>query len=144
MDTVGFIRKPHELVKAFRATLEEARLADVLIMVLDGADAQMEGRRRRGGGARQPGEKKPPRVEAVNKCDLIAPEAQPRSISAHPQGKNDGEAAPARGGRLEAGAQEVRLLDRFCPIRPGPARLHAMGGVLEQRHNGEAWRCACA
>ena len=31
VDTVGFIRKlPHDLVKAFRATLEEARLADVL------------------------------------------------------------------------------------------------------------------
>ena len=47
VDTVGFIRKlPHELVKAFRATLEEARLADVLVLVLDGADAQMESRRR--------------------------------------------------------------------------------------------------
>jgi GTP-binding protein HflX len=35
-DTVGFIRKlPHELVAAFRATLEELRDADVLLHVLD-------------------------------------------------------------------------------------------------------------
>lgn len=35
-DTVGFIRKlPHELVDAFRATLEEAVIADFLIHVLD-------------------------------------------------------------------------------------------------------------
>jgi len=37
-DTVGFIdRLPHSLVAAFRATLEEARDADLLIHVVDGA-----------------------------------------------------------------------------------------------------------
>ena len=35
-DTVGFVRKlPHDLVEAFRSTLEEAVLADFLILVLD-------------------------------------------------------------------------------------------------------------
>ncbi|MCX7018886.1 MAG: GTPase HflX [Candidatus Sumerlaeota bacterium] len=35
-DTVGFIRKlPHTLIDAFKATLEEAQLADMLIHVLD-------------------------------------------------------------------------------------------------------------
>lgn len=35
-DTVGFIRKlPHDLVEAFKATLEEAQLATILIHVLD-------------------------------------------------------------------------------------------------------------
>ncbi len=35
-DTVGFIRKlPHHLVASFRATLEEARAADVLLHVVD-------------------------------------------------------------------------------------------------------------
>jgi GTP-binding protein HflX len=38
-DTVGFIRKlPHHLVDAFKATLEEAVLADLLIIVADAAD----------------------------------------------------------------------------------------------------------
>ena len=36
VDTVGFIRKlPHHLVKAFKSTLEEAALADVLLHVID-------------------------------------------------------------------------------------------------------------
>lgn len=35
-DTVGFIRKlPHQLVEAFKSTLEEAVLADILLVVLD-------------------------------------------------------------------------------------------------------------
>ena len=35
-DTVGFVRKlPHQLVEAFKSTLEEAVLADILILVLD-------------------------------------------------------------------------------------------------------------
>lgn len=38
-DTVGFIKNlPHHLVKAFRSTLDEARLADVLIIVCDASD----------------------------------------------------------------------------------------------------------
>ncbi|MGZ6260874.1 MAG: GTPase HflX, partial [Candidatus Limnocylindrales bacterium] len=38
-DTVGFIHKlPHQLVEAFRATLEEVNRADVLIEVVDAAD----------------------------------------------------------------------------------------------------------
>ncbi|MCF0248304.1 MAG: GTPase HflX, partial [Synergistes sp.] len=40
-DTVGFIRKlPPELVAAFRATLEEAANADLLLLVLDSADKE--------------------------------------------------------------------------------------------------------
>ena len=42
VDTVGFISKlPHALVDAFRSTLEEALLADVLLIVSDGASEEM-------------------------------------------------------------------------------------------------------
>jgi GTP-binding protein HflX len=42
-DTVGFIRKlPHQLVEAFKSTLEEAVLADFLIVVIDAADPDAE------------------------------------------------------------------------------------------------------
>ena len=35
-DTVGFVRNlPHRLIEAFKATLEEAALADFLIHILD-------------------------------------------------------------------------------------------------------------
>ena len=141
VDTVGFIRKlPHELVKAFRATLEEARLADVMIMVLDGADAQMEGRRRTVEEVLDSlGATEAPRVEAVNKCDLIAPDAQSLPgalyISAS-TGENVEKLLLRVESELEAGAQEVRLLipfSRYALV----SRLHAMGGVLEQRHSEE-------
>ena len=141
VDTVGFIRKlPHELVKAFRATLEEARLADVLIMVMDGADAQMEGRRRTVEEVLDSlGATEAPRVEAVNKCDLIAPDAQSLPgalyISAS-TGENVEKLLLRVESELEAGAQEVRLLipfSRYALV----SRLHAMGGVLEQRHSEE-------
>lgn len=40
-DTVGFIRNlPHDLVQSFRATLEEAVLADFLIHVIDASSSQ--------------------------------------------------------------------------------------------------------
>ena len=140
VDTVGFIRKlPHELVKAFRATLEEARLADVLIMVLDGADAQMEGRRRTVEEVLDSlGATEAPRVEAVNKCDLIAPDAQSLPgalyISAS-TGENveklllrvESEAGGGRAGGTSA--------DSLQPIRPGqpPARHGWRAGAAPQR-----------
>ena len=141
VDTVGFIRKlPHELVKAFRATLEEARLADVLVLVLDGADAQMESRRRTVEEVLDSlGATEAPRVEAVNKCDLIAPEAQSLPgalyISAS-TGRSVENLLLRVENELDAGAQEVRLLvpfSRYALV----SRLHAMGGVLEQRHSEE-------
>jgi GTPase len=43
-DTVGFIRKlPHHLVASFRATLEEARGADVLLHIVDASHPDWEG-----------------------------------------------------------------------------------------------------
>jgi GTP-binding protein HflX len=56
-DTVGFIRNlPHELVASFKATLEEARQADLLLHVVDAsspeAEAQIAGGQRRPRGAR--------------------------------------------------------------------------------------------
>jgi GTPase len=40
-DTVGFIRKlPHQLVEAFKATLEETVLADLIVHVVDGSEPE--------------------------------------------------------------------------------------------------------
>ena len=42
-DTVGFIRKlPHNLIDAFRSTLEEAKYADVILHVADAANPQLD------------------------------------------------------------------------------------------------------
>ena len=46
-DTVGFINKlPHNLVDAFRSTLEEAKYADIIVHVIDASDPQAEMHRR--------------------------------------------------------------------------------------------------
>ena len=40
-DTVGFIRNlPHHLIRAFRSTLDEATLSDVLLVVIDSSDPE--------------------------------------------------------------------------------------------------------
>ena len=42
-DTVGFIQKlPHGLVKAFRATLEESKFADILVHVVDSSNSMRQ------------------------------------------------------------------------------------------------------
>lgn len=42
-DTVGFIsRLPHEFIKAFGSTLEEARTADLLLHIVDASDPMMD------------------------------------------------------------------------------------------------------
>jgi GTP-binding protein HflX len=44
-DTVGFVRAlPHELIAAFRSTLQEAREADLLLHVVDAADPKRQER----------------------------------------------------------------------------------------------------
>jgi GTP-binding protein HflX len=74
-DTVGFIHKlPHQLVDAFRATLEEVTRADVLLEVADVSDPHVKEHRvtvqevldQLGAGRK-------PRLVAYNKADLLAP-----------------------------------------------------------------------
>jgi len=73
-DTVGFIHKlPHQLVDAFRATLEEVNRADVLIEVVDVADAHAtEHRATVQQVLDELGAGEKPRLVAWNKADLIA------------------------------------------------------------------------
>ena len=75
-DTVGFIRKlPHDLVSAFRSTLEEATLADVLVIVSDGASPDLVSQHDTVEQVlRDLGADHQPRVEVLNKCDLLPPD----------------------------------------------------------------------
>ncbi len=75
VDTVGFIRKlPHTLVSAFRSTLEEAALADVLVIVNDGSSREMSSQHDTVEEVlRELGATEQQRIEVVNKCDLTDP-----------------------------------------------------------------------
>ena len=70
-DTVGFIRKlPHTLVSAFRSTLEEAALADVLVIVSDGSSKDMLSQHDTVEEVlAELGATEQKRIEAINKCD---------------------------------------------------------------------------
>ncbi len=70
-DTVGFIRKlPHTLVSAFRSTLEEAALADVLVIVSDGSSKEMFSQHDTVEEVlAELGATEQKRIEVINKCD---------------------------------------------------------------------------
>jgi GTP-binding protein HflX len=87
-DTVGFINHlPHELVAAFRSTLEETRQADLLLHVVDAA-----GPRRDGCIADveevlgEIGVSDRPQIQVFNKIDLVT-DAGPR-LERHPDGRS--------------------------------------------------------
>lgn len=71
-DTVGFIRDlPHDLVAAFRATLEEAREAALLLHVVDAADPERVARISQVEGVLDEiGAADVPRLQVFNKIDL--------------------------------------------------------------------------
>jgi GTP-binding protein HflX len=80
-DTVGFINKlPHDLVDAFRATLEEVMRADLLLEVVDAADPDFLGQQaavqtvldQLGAGDK-------PRITVYNKVDLLPDGGTPPS-----------------------------------------------------------------
>ena len=77
-DTVGFIHKlPHQLVDAFRATLDEVRRADILLEVVDAVDRHRgEHRATVQAVLEELGAGDKPRVIAYNKVDLLDPGAQ--------------------------------------------------------------------
>ena len=73
VDTVGFIRKlPTDLVEAFHSTLEEAALADVLVLVSDASSPDMLAQHVVVEQVlQQLGATSQPRIDVLNKCDKI-------------------------------------------------------------------------
>ena len=114
-DTVGFISKlPHQLVDAFKATLEELTFADLLLHVIDTSDplwreqADVVDKL-----IVELGAAETPRLEVFNKCDLAPAEILPHgedivSISAR-TGAGLPELLEAIGRRLDTGARRVTI-----------------------------------
>lgn len=72
-DTVGFIRDlPHELVAAFRATLQEAREADLIVHLIDASDGHCWQRVRQVNAVlKELGAHDIPQIRAYNKIDKL-------------------------------------------------------------------------
>jgi GTPase len=145
-DTVGFVRHlPHQLVDAFRSTLEEVAEADLVLHVVDGGDAdphaQIAAVREVLG---QIGAADVPEIVVINKADS----ADPIALKSLSLAERHSVVVSARTGE---GVPE--LLAAVEDALPGPgrqvsalvpydrtdlvARAHAEGEVLDIRHGAE-------
>jgi GTP-binding protein HflX len=135
-DTVGFIRKlPHQVVDAFGATLQETRLADLLLHVLDASATEHDGVQMRraveevleeiGAGER-------PRVLVLNKIDLLDEEQREELRLRHPDAVL---LSGATGTGLEELTQriEAELRHTLCPMEL--LVPYSQGGSLAELHD---------
>jgi GTP-binding protein HflX len=152
-DTVGFVRHlPHQLVEAFRSTLEETSAADLLLHVVDASDPLPEDQI---AAVRQVlveigeehGGRMPHELLVVNKTDAAGDLALARLRHLLPGAVF---VSARRGDGIE------RLRDRIAELLPRPdldvklllpytegslaARVHAEGQVLGEEHTAEGTR----
>ena len=143
-DTVGFIRHlPHDLVAAFRSTLEETREAGLLLHVIDAANENRDANVEQVNAVlKEIGAHKVPQIEVFNKIDLL-PDQAPR-VDRNEHGRVVRvwlSAATGEGTELllAALAEHVRsdvVTERLrIPAGDGRlrARLFALGKVLDER-----------
>jgi GTPase len=142
-DTVGFIEKlPHQLVEAFKATLEETVLADLILHVVDAsaseerrvADMQAVDEVLEEIGA---GEK--PRLLVFNKIDLLSAEERRETELDHPEAvlvsAQEGEGLDPLSERIEAAFEETLTeVELLIPYSQGGRlhELHEVAGDLER------------
>jgi GTP-binding protein HflX len=142
-DTVGFVRRlPHELVEAFRSTLEEVAEADLLLHVVDATDEdpdrQIEVVR---GVLAEIGAADIPELIVINKLDAADPVTVERLHSVYPgsvpisarDGQGIDDLLAAVSSALEENTVEVGML---IPYDQGQALAlaHRFGDVLAQEH----------
>jgi GTP-binding protein HflX len=142
-DTVGFIRKlPHQLVDAFGATLEETRLADLILHVVDASADEEELREMMhsveetldeiGAGDR-------PRLLVLNKIDALDAERRQALWLSHPDGIQvsalTGEGLEQLGRAVEeAFVRTLQSVELLLPYSEGGrlAELHDVAGDLHR------------
>ena len=147
-DTVGFIRKlPHHLVASFRATLAEAREADLLLHVIDASHPAWEEHRDIVDGVlRDLGLEARPRCYVLNKMDALPAEvadAVRARVAALLPGSLfvsavvPGGLEPLRARLLQQMRTARPLLEVRLPASDGRllAELHRDGEVVAQRHD---------
>jgi GTP-binding protein HflX len=148
-DTVGFVRRlPHELVEAFKSTLEEVAQVDMLVHVVDGsapdAEQQVEAV---GTVLREIGAFDRPELLVVNKLDVADPGVVDDMVASH-EGAVAVSAATGEGIEKlqEVIAARLRMLDPVVelavPYERGDvvAALHRDGDVLVEVHGDRETR----
>ena len=152
-DTVGFIRKlPHQLVEAFGATLEETRLADLILHVVD-ASVDEEERSRMTRAVEdvlaEIGADEVPQLLVLAKADQLDADQRAELEHRHPEGvlvsAITGERIEALTRRIEDEfAQTLREVELLIPYDEGArlAELHEIAGDLEREETPEGVRVA--
>jgi len=152
-DTVGFVRHlPHQLVEAFRSTLEEVAEADLIVHVVDGADAnpfaQLAAVRQVFG---EIGARDHPELIVVNKADIADPETVDAVVRAEERRGNKVVVVSARTGdgidkliaalddAVPRGDVEIDVLVPFADGRV-VARIHDLGEVELEEHTENGTR----
>ncbi|MGH9188634.1 MAG: GTPase HflX [Acidimicrobiales bacterium] len=147
-DTVGFVRKlPHQLVDAFRSTLDEVAEADLLVHVVDASAADPQGQMAavravlRGIGAGDVGE-----LLLFNKADR-APDTAARLVDANPGSvvlsAMTGEGTEALLAAIGERIRELgRVVELVVPYGRGDvlASVHRSGEVLSEEHGPHGTR----
>ncbi|HWK90762.1 MAG TPA: GTPase HflX [Luteimicrobium sp.] len=146
-DTVGFVRHlPHQLVEAFRSTLEEAGDADLLLHVVDASHPDPEGQIAavREVLADVPGALDVPEIVVLNKADAADPEVVARVrrreadavlVSAH-----TGQGVEHLLERVAAALpQPGERVDVVVPYDRGDlvSRVHADGQIEHEEHTAD-------
>jgi len=150
-DTVGFIRKlPHQLVDAFGATLEETRLADLILHVVDASapeDERMEMMSAVDEVLEEIGAGEQPRILVLNKIDAVDAEGRAELAHRHrdglPVSALTGEGLDALGDRIEEAFKALmRPMELLLPYAEGArlAELHDLAGEMERTDTPEGVR----
>src|SRR4051812_1944385 len=145
-DTVGFVRRlPHQLVEAFRSTLEEVADSDLILHVVDGSHPDPEGQL---AAVREVfaeiGASQVPELVVINKADLADPmviarlrQREPHSVVVSAKtGEGIAEALQVIEGELPRPGVEFKAL---LPYERGDLinRLHQHGEIASMEHTGE-------
>ncbi|MCW2774183.1 MAG: GTP-binding protein HflX, partial [Nocardioides sp.] len=145
-DTVGFVRHlPHQLVEAFRSTLEEVADSDLIVHVVDGSHPDPEGQL---AAVREVfaeiGASQVPELVVINKADVADPmvlarlrQREPHSVVVSAKtGEGIAEALEAVEGDLPKPGVEFKAL---VPYERGDLinRLHQQGEIDSMDHTGE-------
>jgi GTPase len=147
-DTVGFISKlPHQLVEAFKATLEETALADLLLQVVDASEpeqALLDAIAAADSVLEEIGAGEKPRLLVMNKIDLLDEEERSELRLRHPDAvqvsAETGEGLEALraeiASRIREGLTQIELL---VPFEHGErlSELHEVAGDLEREDRAD-------
>lgn len=145
-DTVGFIKKlPHQLVAAFRSTLDEVRMADLLLHVVDAGHPRMEGQIRAVEDvlAKLEAEDKP-QILVFNKIDLLDDADRERLKRVYPESvlvsAVNGVGLGGIRGAVERELQKRTVrLHLLIPYTKGSflQRLYGTGTIISETHTAD-------